>query len=104
MSTPPPSLKKSWHQFVKAILFRYNPSRHATSFQRLCDVYTTSATSYRRRIDVETTSATSYRRRIDVETTSCVYWDEASLVRVPLILTVQFAMIHLVRTQSFQKN
>ena len=36
------------------------PSRHTTSFQRLYDVYTTSATSY--------------RRRIDVETTSCVYW------------------------------
>ena len=37
------------------------PSRHTTSFQRLYDVYTTSATSY--------------RRRIDVETTSCVFWD-----------------------------
>ena len=37
-----------------------NTSRHTTSFQRLYDVYTTSATSY--------------RRRIDVETTSCVYW------------------------------
>ena len=37
------------------------PSRHTKSFQRLYDVYTTSATSY--------------RRRIDVETTSCVYWD-----------------------------
>ena len=37
-----------------------SPSRHTTSFQRLYDVYTTSATSY--------------RRRKDVETTSCVYW------------------------------
>ena len=36
------------------------PSRHTTSFQRLYDVYTTSATSY--------------RRRINVETTSCIYW------------------------------
>ena len=40
-----------------------NPSRHTTSFQRLYDVYTTSATSY--------------RRRINVETTSCVYWDSS---------------------------
>ena len=40
-----------------------NPSRHTTSFQRLYDVYTTSATSY--------------RRRIDVETTLCVYWDSS---------------------------
>ena len=39
----------------------YKPSRHTTSFQRLYDVYTTSATSY--------------RRRIDVETTSCVHWE-----------------------------
>ena len=38
-----------------------DPSRHTTSFQRLYDVYTTSATSY--------------RRRINVETTSCVYSD-----------------------------
>ena len=36
------------------------PSRHTTSFQQLCDLYTTSLMSY--------------RRRIDVETTSCVYW------------------------------
>ena len=32
------------------------PSRHTTPFQRLKDVYTTSATSCRRLIDVETTS------------------------------------------------
>ena len=36
------------------------PSRHTMSFQRLCNVYTTSLTWY--------------RRRIDVETTPCVYW------------------------------
>ena len=40
--------------------FFQSPSRHTTSFQRLQDVYTTSAMSY--------------RRLIDVETTSCVYW------------------------------
>ena len=32
------------------------PSRHATSFQRLYDVYTMSVTSYRHRIDIEMTS------------------------------------------------
>ena len=42
------------------------PSRHTTSFQRLYDVYTTSATSY--------------RRRKDVETTSCVYWEWAFIL------------------------
>ena len=46
------------------VYYRIYPSRHTTSFQRLYDVYTTSATSY--------------RRRIDVETTSCVYWDTTS--------------------------
>ena len=44
--------------------YKNNPSRHTTSFQRLCDVYTTSLTSY--------------RRRIDVETTSRVYWDSSA--------------------------
>ena len=44
-----------------AKLFADDTPVDTTSFQRLYDVYTTSATSY--------------RRRIDVETTSCVYWD-----------------------------
>ena len=52
---------KSVVAFKNILLQRVTyPSRHTTSFQRLYDVYTTSATSY--------------RRRIDVETTSCVYW------------------------------
>ena len=42
-----------------------SPNRHMTSFQRLLDVYTTSATSY--------------RRLIDAETTSCVYWHISAL-------------------------
>ena len=51
--------------YVRSTIY---PSRHATSFQRLYDVYTTSATSY--------------RRRIDVETMSCVYREVKMLLRL----------------------
>ena len=64
-------------------LIAHYPSRHTTSFQRLYDVYTTSATSY--------------RRRIDVETTSCAYWDKVgqSLLHSVACITKKAALLQI---------
>ena len=61
--TPKWVVLQSWKklQVIFDFFKKINPSRHTTSFQRLYDVYTTSATSY--------------RRIIEVEATSCVYWN-----------------------------
>ena len=62
---PRPRVKQSFHYQIVKVFHSVvsDPIRHATSFQRLEDVYVTSPTLY--------------RRLTDVETTLCVYWDKS---------------------------